>query len=32
METSNIVAGLSYVADEGYFGFAVEKLDNEYGD
>jgi iron complex outermembrane receptor protein len=31
METSNIVAGLSYVADEGYFGFAVEHLDNEYG-
>ena len=31
METSNIVAGLSYVADEGYFGFAVEQLDNEYG-
>ncbi|BCO17719.1 outer membrane protein [Alteromonas sp. KC3] len=31
METSNIVAGLSYVAEEGYFGFAVEKLDNEYG-
>ncbi len=31
METSNIVAGLSYVAEEGYIGFAVEKLDNEYG-
>ena len=31
METSNIVAGLSYVAEEGYFGFAVEQLDNEYG-
>lgn len=31
METTNIVAGLSYVADEGYFGFAVEQLDNEYG-
>lgn len=31
METSNIVAGLSYVADEGYLGFAVEQLDNEYG-
>jgi len=31
MKTSNIVAGLSYVADEGYFGFAVEQLDNEYG-
>lgn len=31
METSNLVAGISYVADEGYFGFAVEQLDNEYG-
>ena len=31
METRNVVAGLSYVAEEGYFGFAVEKLDNEYG-
>ncbi len=31
MENRNIVAGLSYVAEEGYFGFAVEKLDNEYG-
>jgi iron complex outermembrane receptor protein len=31
METTNVVAGLSYVAEEGYFGFAVEKLDNEYG-
>ena len=31
METTNIVAGLSYAAEEGYFGFAVEKLDNEYG-
>lgn len=31
METRNIVAGLSYVAEEGYFGFAVEQLDNEYG-
>lgn len=31
METTNIVAGLSYVAEESYFGFAVEKLDNEYG-
>ena len=31
METRNVVAGLSYVAEEGYFGFAVEQLDNEYG-
>ncbi|BFT29129.1 TonB-dependent receptor [Alteromonas sp. D210916BOD_24] len=31
METSNLVAGLSYVVEEGYFGFAVERLDNEYG-
>lgn len=31
METTNIVGGLSYVAEEGYFGFAVEQLDNEYG-
>jgi len=31
METTNIVAGISYVAEEGYFGFAVEQLDNEYG-
>ena len=31
METSDITAGLSYVADEGYFGFAVEQLDNRYG-
>ena len=31
METRNVVAGLSYVAEEGYFGFAVEQLDNKYG-
>ena len=31
METSDITAGLSYIADEGYFGFAVEQLDNRYG-
>ena len=31
METRNVVAGLSYVAEEGCFGFAVEQLDNEYG-
>ncbi len=31
METRDIVAGLSYVAEEGYLGFAVEQLDNKYG-
>ena len=31
METRNVVAGLSYVAEEGYFGFAVEQHDNKYG-
>ena len=31
METRNVVAGLSYVAEEGFFGFAVEQLDNKYG-
>ena len=31
METTDFVAGLSWVEDEGYFGFSVEKLDNLYG-
>lgn len=31
METTNFTAGLSWVEEEGYFGFAVEKLDNLYG-
>ncbi|WP_373318422.1 TonB-dependent receptor [Alteromonas salexigens] len=31
MDTTNVTAGLSWVEDEGYFGFAVEKLDNLYG-
>ncbi|WP_414829734.1 TonB-dependent receptor [Alteromonas sp. H39] len=31
METTDFTAGLSWVEDEGYFGFAVEKLDNLYG-
>ena len=31
MDTTNITAGLSLIDDEGYFGFAVEKLDNLYG-
>ena len=31
METTDFTAGLSYVAEEGYFGFSVEKLDNLYG-
>jgi len=31
METSDITAGLSYIGEEGYFGFAVEQLDNRYG-
>ena len=31
MDTTNITAGLSYIQDEGFIGFAVEKLNNEYG-
>ena len=31
MDTTNITAGLSLVDEQGYFGFAVEKLDNLYG-
>ncbi len=31
METTDFTAGLSWVEDEGYIGFAVEKLDNLYG-
>ena len=31
METTDFNAGLSYVQDEGYIGFAIEKLDNLYG-
>ncbi|MFS1704731.1 TonB-dependent receptor [Alteromonas sp. AMM-1] len=31
MDTTSITAGLSLVDEEGYFGFAVEKLDNLYG-
>ncbi|QJR80367.1 TonB-dependent receptor [Alteromonas pelagimontana] len=31
MDTTDFTAGLSYIQDEGYIGFAVEKLDNLYG-
>lgn len=31
MDTTDFVAGLSWVDDEGYFGFSVENLENEYG-
>ncbi|MBU3021078.1 TonB-dependent receptor [Aestuariibacter sp. A3R04] len=31
METTNFTAGLSYIQDEGFIGFSVEQLDNQYG-
>jgi iron complex outermembrane receptor protein len=31
MDTTNFTAGLSYIGDDGYIGFAVESLDNLYG-
>ncbi len=31
MDTTGFTGGLSYVQDEGYIGFAVERLDNTYG-
>ena len=31
MDVDNLVAGLSYVGKDGYFGFAVEQLNNFYG-
>lgn len=31
MDTTDFNAGISYIQDEGYIGFAVEKLDNQYG-
>ena len=31
METTDFTGGISYVQDEGYIGFAVERLDNTYG-
>lgn len=31
IDTTDLTAGLSYVGDEGFFGFSVEKLDNLYG-
>ncbi|WP_137165807.1 TonB-dependent receptor [Salinimonas lutimaris] len=31
MDTKSFTAGVSYVEDEGYLGFAVEKLSNLYG-
>lgn len=31
IDTSDFTAGLSYIFDEGYLGFAVERLDNLYG-
>lgn len=31
MDTTDFNAGISYIQDEGYIGFAVEKLDNLYG-
>ncbi|WP_018982866.1 TonB-dependent receptor [Salinimonas chungwhensis] len=31
MDTTNFTGGLSYIQDEGFIGFAVEKLDNQYG-
>ncbi len=31
MDTASVVAGLSYIGDEGFVGFSVEQLDNRYG-
>ena len=31
INTRNITAGLSFVGDDGYFGFAVQSLENLYG-
>ena len=31
MDTTDFNAGISYIQDEGYIGFSVEKLDNLYG-
>ncbi|MBU2977570.1 TonB-dependent receptor [Alteromonas sp. C1M14] len=31
MDTTDFTAGVSYIQDEGYIGFSVEKLDNLYG-
>lgn len=31
MATSSVVAGLSYIDDNGFLGFSVEQLDNRYG-
>lgn len=31
MDVDNIVAGLSYIGNDGYVGFAVEQLNNFYG-
>lgn len=31
INTQNITAGLSFIGDEGYFGFAVQSLENFYG-
>ncbi|MEG3766602.1 TonB-dependent receptor [Alteromonas sp. 14N.309.X.WAT.G.H12] len=31
MDTTDFTAGVSYIQDEGYIGFSVERLDNLYG-